>query len=100
MKLPADLNPRVESRLLPQGTPVWDVTLTFNETDHTYTFTEMTEYTSVQILLKAIDDGYGQAWEAIDIPETPIFDAPTVEPEKTSATPAKEVTPQTAPKDK
>ena len=65
MKLPADLNPIITQRLLAGGTPVWDVTLTFNETEHTYTVAELSDFTSVQILLKAMDDGYGETWSAV-----------------------------------
>lgn len=73
MKLPADLNPVITERMLAGGTPVWDVTLTFNETEHVYTVTELSDFTSVQVLLKAMDDGYGETWKAVadDTPPTP-----------------------------
>lgn len=88
MKLPADLNPIVTERMLAGGTPVWDITVTFNGSDHVYTVAELSDLTSVQVLLKAMDDGYGETWKAVanDSPVVPLPSIP--EPEQKPVTPA------------
>lgn len=74
MRLPAELNPRVETVELPLGTPIYKITLTFNESDHVYHATEMTDFAALNILLQAMEDGYGEIW-------TPVQETPPAEPE-------------------
>lgn len=71
MKLPSELNPRVETRLLAGGTPVYDITLNFNGEDHVYTVAELSDFSTINVMLKAMDDGYGEDWVKIGNDTTP-----------------------------
>lgn len=72
MRLPAELNPRCETVLLPLGTPVYKITLTFNDSDHEYRTTELTDYAAVNILLQAMEDGYGEVWTPVTTVTPPV----------------------------
>ena len=72
MKLPAELNPRVEQRMLSGGTPVFDIVLDINGEDHTYTVTELSDYATINVLLKAMDDGWGETWENVATDTIPV----------------------------
>lgn len=86
MRLPAELNAKVSERLLAAGTPVFDITVTFNGKDHVYTVAEISNYAAIDILLKAMEDGWGNSWKEVredtplsPLPQIPIEDVPTTE---------------------
>lgn len=60
------------------GSPLYYVTLTFNGEDHTYTTPELSNFAAINILLRAVEDGYGMTWE-----EAPVEPAPKPAPKKT-----------------
>lgn len=80
MKLPADLNPRASKGYLPKGTPIFYVTVEINGEDHVFEATALDEYTTVNILLKSLEAGYGMEWVEVTLPPPPV--EPPIEEEE------------------
>ncbi len=71
MKLPSELSPVITREYGVGGAPVYTVTLTFNNEEHAYYCYDLSDSAGLNIILKAMADGYDIAWDDVELTEEP-----------------------------